>query len=231
MFEKTQNDVSLDCRDLYRKGCASSSQTDFDKSIALFNQALNQEPGFVECRQALRKAQLARTQLKNGFMDRAIEEVREIPELAEAEIYLHSNPLKAIRAAEQVLNHVPACVRAHKILAQAALKIGMFRTAFLSLDYVRNHGGTENIDVNLELANALAESGEVSRGLTICGRLLKEFPENRRVTRTLGRLSQLAFDEHTNSSKARRTVAKNYANISGTRNTKSSLKTRSAMAR
>ncbi len=51
-----------------------------------------------------------------------------------------------------------------------------------------------SIDINLELANALAESGEVSNGLVIYGHLLKEFPENQGVIRTL---STVAFEGHT----------------------------------
>jgi len=197
MREKNLNEVVPESRSLYQNGCAASDQGDLDKAIALFNQVLIQEPGLVECREALRKAQFARFEKNKGFMNHIIDEVREVPELAEAELYLRSKPLKAIQAAERVLNRIPTSVLAHKILAEAALKMSMYRTAFPSLDFVRSHGGTENIDINLELANALAESGDVSKGLTICGRLLKEYPENQRVTRTLGRLSKLAFDEET----------------------------------
>ncbi|HTV42080.1 MAG TPA: tetratricopeptide repeat protein [Candidatus Sulfotelmatobacter sp.] len=195
MREKTLNDVSPDCSGLYQSARAASARDDLDSAITLFNQALAREPGFVECREALRKAQLARFQNKNGFAH-AVDEVREVPELAEAQIYLWSRPIKAIWAAEQVLNRVPTNALAHKIVAAAALKSGMYRTAFLSIDFIRNHGGRDNMDVNLELADALAESGKTSEGLTICGRLLKEYPENPRVTRTLARLSSLAFHEH-----------------------------------
>lgn len=208
MREKTLNDISLAFRDLYQNGCVASGQGDFDRAIASFNQILNEEPGFVECREALRKAQLARAEKNDGFMRRAFEEVREIPELVEAQLCVHSKPLKAIRLAEQVLNRIPTSVLAHKIIADAALKSSMYRTAFLSLNFIRNRSKTENIDVNLELANALAESGEVSEGLTICGRLLKDFPENQRVIRTLGRLSRLAFDEPTNHHRPMRSAAK-----------------------
>lgn len=192
MQEKTLNEAASENRSLYQNACSLSGQGNWDQAIAQFNLVLVQEPGLVECREALRKAQLARFQKRNGFAH-AIDEVRELPELAEAEIYLHSKPLKAMNTAELALNRIPTSLLAHKIFAEAALKNGLFRSASLSLEYIRKHGGTEDIDVNLELANALAESGQVSRGLTICGRLLKENPENRRVTRTLERLSKLAF--------------------------------------
>jgi tetratricopeptide (TPR) repeat protein len=195
MNEKNLIEVTPECRGLFQNGCAASAQGDWDKAIALFNQALIQEPSLVECRGALRKAQLARFQ-KNGFVKHAFDELREALELAKAELYVDSKPLKAIGAAEHVLNRVPTSVLAHKIFAAAALKKGMFRTAFLSLDFIRTHGGRDDLDVNLELANALAESGQVSKGLAICGRMLKEFPKNPGVTRTLERLSKLAFDEH-----------------------------------
>ena len=197
MQEKSLNYVSPNWRDLYQKGCATLGRGDFNNAIIVFTQILDEEPGFVECRESLRKAQLMRAQ-NTGFLKHAIEEMREVPELAEAETLLHSQPLKAIRAAERVLNHVPNSILAHKILAQAALKANMPRTAMLSLDFILSHAHIK-LDVTLALADALVQNGQISEAMRLCGRLLKDYPGSRRVTRALSRFYKLAHDSQPNS--------------------------------
>ena len=66
-----------------------------------------------------------------------IQQICEVSPLAEAEIYLHSKPLKAIHAVEQMLNHDPTNVLAHKLLAQATLNVNMPRTALLAASVFR----------------------------------------------------------------------------------------------
>jgi len=61
---------------------------------------------------------------KNQFqhLKHFIQQICEVSPLAEAEIYLHSKPLKAIHAVEQMLNHNATNVLAHKLLAQGHLE-------------------------------------------------------------------------------------------------------------
>jgi len=197
MAEKDLNEVSKNWRELFRKGSTSLSLGDADTSIAAFNQILEAEPGLVVCREALRRAQLLRAQENNGSLQRAIGEVRELPELAEAEACLHIKPVAAIRAAENVLNRSPNCILAHKILARAALKANLPRTALLSLNFIYSRI-TESLDITLELVAALMRIGHTEEALSICGRLQKDYPTNRRVLRVLGVLAKNSFDEHTN---------------------------------
>ena len=199
--EKILGLVAADSRNLYQAGCDSINQGDLDGAISLFNQSLDKEPGFVLCREALRRAQLARARNRNGFFEHAWDEMCEIPELAEAEAYLHTQPLKAIHAAEQVLNNVPNNILAHRILAQAALKTNMPRTALLSLNFIYPRV-RESLNIALELASALGKTGHVREAISICGRLLKENPGSKRVTRLLGYFSRLAADEYPNSARA-----------------------------
>lgn len=189
--------VPASAQALCQKGCAALNQGDFDDAIAIFNQVLDMEPGFVECREVLRRAQWLRAQEKKGFLKQALEEVREFPELAKADIYLHSQPLKAIRAAEQVLNQIPDNVLAHKILARAALRADMPRTALLSLNFIYNRI-PEHLAITLELVDALARAGRIREASSVCGRLQKDYPDNRHVLRALGRVAKLAFDTRTN---------------------------------
>ena len=61
---------------------------------------------------------------KNQFqyLKHFIQEICEVSPLAEAEIYLHSEPLKAIHAVAQMLNRDPTNVLAHKLLARVRLE-------------------------------------------------------------------------------------------------------------
>ncbi|HTQ50115.1 MAG TPA: tetratricopeptide repeat protein [Candidatus Acidoferrales bacterium] len=197
MQEKIITFVPASAQALCQKGCAALNQGDFDNAIAIFNEALDAEPGFVECREVLRRAQWLRAQKNRGFLKRALEEVREFPELLEAETYLRSQPLKAIRIAEHVLNHIPNNILAHKILARAALGADMPRTALLSLDFIYYHVA-EHLAITLELVDALTRAGRIREAIAVCGRLQKDYPDNHRVSRALGRLSKLAFDTRTN---------------------------------
>ena len=58
MPEKTLNEMPRDLRDLYQKGATALQRQNFDYAIAIFQQILSREPGFLECRQALRAAQI-----------------------------------------------------------------------------------------------------------------------------------------------------------------------------
>ena len=193
VYEKNLSDVPAACGELYKKGVAALKQNHADSAIALFNQALEAEPGFVLCRGMLRRAQCARLQIQNSFLKNAVDELREIPGLADAEAHRNSAPLRAIHAAEQVLNRFPTSIRAHKILAQAALHADLPRTALLSLNYLNNQI-PEDLDVCLGLTEALARTGRLRDSIALCGRLQKDFPGDKRVYEALGRLAQLAFD-------------------------------------
>ncbi len=196
MAEKNLNDVSSTWRELYQKGCATLNQGDADAAVVLFNQVLDAEPKLVVCREALRQAQSLWAQSHDGLLKHAIQEVCEVPELIEAEAYLHTRPLKAIRVAEGVLNHLPDSIAAHKILARAALKANMPRTALLSLNFINSHT-TESAGSSLELVVALAQAGRTEEALSLCGRLQKDYPRNKRVLRALAGIAQVAFDERT----------------------------------
>ena len=61
MAEKSLNDVPRDLRDLYQKGTTALQRQNFDYAVAIFQQVLLREPSFLECRQALRAAQIRKS--------------------------------------------------------------------------------------------------------------------------------------------------------------------------
>ena len=57
MAEKNLNEILRDARSLYNRGTEALARENFDYAITLLNQALETEPGFFDCRKALRDAQ------------------------------------------------------------------------------------------------------------------------------------------------------------------------------
>ena len=58
MPEKSLKDVPRAVREYYEKGTAALQRNNLDYAIALYKQVLQQEPAFLECRQAMRAAQM-----------------------------------------------------------------------------------------------------------------------------------------------------------------------------
>jgi len=57
MAEKTINEISRDARMLFTKGSEAAQRDNLDYAIDLFNQVLEKEPEFFECRKSLRSVQ------------------------------------------------------------------------------------------------------------------------------------------------------------------------------
>src|SRR6266699_4173517 len=100
MAEKNLSDVPRDLRDLYQKGSMALQRQNFDYAIAIFNQVLQREPGFFECRQALRAAQFKQCG-GTGFFKKMLGGARSSPLVAKAQMTMRKNPLEAIQIAEQ----------------------------------------------------------------------------------------------------------------------------------
>ena len=61
MAEKSINEVSRDARLSFVKANEAAQRENLDYAIALFNQVLEKEPGFFDCRKALRAAQFQKS--------------------------------------------------------------------------------------------------------------------------------------------------------------------------
>ena len=57
MSEKTANEIPRDLRALFTKANEAAQRDNFEYAFALYCQVLEKEPGFFECRKALRAAQ------------------------------------------------------------------------------------------------------------------------------------------------------------------------------
>ncbi len=172
MPEKTINEVSREARPLYTKGNDAFSRENFGYAVALYNQVLEKEPGFFECRKQLRAAQ-AKNAGGGGFFKKMISGASSSPQVAKAQLALRKNPAEALVIAEQALNTDPTNSFAHRIIVDAAQALEMPRTAALSLEVLHKNSPKDKA-VAIQYATALADAGESGRGEQV----LVEFARN-----------------------------------------------------
>src|SRR5947207_15448980 len=102
MAEKSVNEISRDVRLLFQKGTEASSRENYDYALDLFNQVLEKEPSFFECRKALRNAQIRKTGGGTGFFKKAWSSASSSPMVAKGQMALRKNPAEALQIAEQI---------------------------------------------------------------------------------------------------------------------------------
>jgi tetratricopeptide (TPR) repeat protein len=132
MAEKTLVQIPVAQRELFDKGLAALQKNNLDYAVALFVQVLTAEPGFYECREALRAAQHKRAGTRGGGFFKKL--LGSANTLTSGRLALRSNPLEAILIAEEALNQDPSNMQAHDLLADAALQAQLPKTALLSLE-------------------------------------------------------------------------------------------------
>jgi tetratricopeptide (TPR) repeat protein len=183
-MEKQNKDLPHWRQKLYEKGKAAAQRQNWDYAIEIFSQVLWHEPAFYECREALRGAQFKKAGRTRGFFRKLLGQAGNSSRIAKARLFLQSNPLGAIEAAETVLNHEPQNVAAHKLLAEAALEVDLPRTAVLSLEIaMRNSPGDKALA--LRLGEALVQAGQMKRAETVYTELHQAYPENPEIARVL----------------------------------------------
>jgi tetratricopeptide (TPR) repeat protein len=188
MAEKTLNEIARDMRLLFQKGNDALNRENYDYAIDLFNQVLAKEPALFECRKALRTAQFKKAGGGGGMFKKFFSSATSSPMVAKGQMALRRSPGEALQIAEQILNHDPFSSGAHRIVVEAAKTMELPRTAALSLDIlVRN--SPKDMTLGIELANALAETGERARGEKILSELTRLYPTDQELMQALKDLS------------------------------------------
>lgn len=180
MPEKRLNEIPRPQRELYEKGNAALNKKNYDYAIAIYNQVLQNEPGFYECREALRATQFHKAGTGGGFFKKMFGTASSSPQLAKAQFLLRNNPTEALSVCEQVLNGDPSNGHAHKLLAEAAMELDFPKTAVLSLEIVFKNSPSDK-DVVLRLGLALAAAGNVTRADTIIADFQRAHPNDPEV--------------------------------------------------
>jgi tetratricopeptide (TPR) repeat protein len=188
MPEKSFNEVPRVERELFEKGIAAVQRNNLDYALVIFNQVLTKEPGFYECREQLRGAQFKKASGGGGFFKKMLGGVGNSSALAKAQIQLRSNPIEALRTAEEALNSDPNNVLAHKTLAEAALQADFPKTAVLSLEIARKNAPKDQ-ELALRLAEALVVLGNIPRAMTVYNELKRLNPHDTELDMRIKNLS------------------------------------------
>jgi tetratricopeptide (TPR) repeat protein len=194
MAEKTVNEVSREARLLFTKGSEAAQRDNTDYAISLFNQVLEKEPAFYDCRKALREAQFKKAGSGGtGFFKKMMSGAGSSPQIAKAKMVLGKNPGEAMAIAEQVLNGDPNNSSAHRIIVDAAQALELPHTAVLSYESLVKNSPKDR-DLAIAFAEALAAAGDISqsennRGEKILMDLLRDNPGDGELNTALKNLS------------------------------------------
>jgi tetratricopeptide (TPR) repeat protein len=193
MAEKSINEVPREARLLFIKANEAAQRENVDYAITLFNQVLEKEPAFFDCRKALRAAQFQKCGSRGGFFKKMLSGAGSQPQLAKAKMALSKNPAEAMAIAEQILNSDPNSSGAHRIIVDAATALELPHTAVLSYETLSNNSPKDK-DLAIAFARALAAAGDVSegeqnRGEQILMALLREMPNDGELNQALKDLS------------------------------------------
>jgi tetratricopeptide (TPR) repeat protein len=188
MAEKSLREVPRDLREAYEKGMAALQRDNLDYALAFFTQALNREPAFYDCREALRAAQFKKSGGGGGFFKKTFGGLSSSPMVAKAQLTLRTNPIEAINTCEQILNTDPTNVGAHKVLAEAAIAADLPRTAALSLKIALKNAPRDR-EITMLLGDALATAGQIDEAESVLGDFLRAKPLDAEVGQRLKNLS------------------------------------------
>ncbi|MEO7299773.1 MAG: tetratricopeptide repeat protein [Verrucomicrobiota bacterium] len=188
MGEKNLNEIPRPLREQYEKGVTNFQRQNFDYAIAILNQVLVQEPGFYDCRQALRATQFKKAGASSGFFKKVFSGASSSPMVAKGQMALRNNPLEALNIAEQILNGDPNSTSAHKLVADASLAADLPKTAILSLEILVKSSPKDR-ELNRALAEAYARSGLTAKAEGIYSDLLRANPNDPTIAQALKDLS------------------------------------------
>jgi tetratricopeptide (TPR) repeat protein len=166
MPEKSTAEIPRDVRDLMEKGKAAVQKENWDYALLFYNQALQKEPGFFECRQELRATQLTKASRNTSFFKKIVGTAGSSPLIAKVQLSVRKNPLEALATCEQILNNDPNNGLAHKFLAEAALNADLPKTAIFSLEHVRRSNPDDRAAA-LALANAYIAAGQLAKAESV----------------------------------------------------------------
>ncbi|MCD6050232.1 MAG: Tetratricopeptide domain protein [Verrucomicrobia bacterium] len=188
MPEKNTSEIPRDVRDLFEKGNAAVQKENWDYAFLFYLQALQKEPGYLECRQALRAAQVSKANRSTSFFKKVMGAAGSSPAIAKANMLVSKKPLDAIATCEDILNSDPNNTTAHNLLAQAALNADLPKTAIFSLENNRKNNPTDR-GVAMALANAYIAAKAFSKAENIYQDLLNKDRNDTEVANLLKNLS------------------------------------------
>ena len=177
MAEKTISQIPRPLREQYEKGKSAFDRHNFDYAIAIFNQVLEKEPAFYDCREALRASQFKKSGGSSNFLKKMWSGAGSQPLLARGQLALMKEPVDALKIAEQILNGDPNSAAAHKLLGEAAMLVDLPKTAILSLE-IATKNSPKDEEIKKNLARAYSAAGEGDKAEAIFAELMRLHPHD-----------------------------------------------------
>jgi tetratricopeptide (TPR) repeat protein len=188
MAEKTISQIPRHLREQYEKGKTAFDRQNFDYAIAIFNQVLEQDPAFYDCREALRASQFKKSGGSTTFFKKMLSGTGSAPLLAKGQIALMKEPKDALKIAEQILNTDPNSASGHKLLGEAAMLADLPKTAILSLEIVTRNAPKDE-EAKKNLARAYSAAGQGDKAEAIFTELMRLHPGDLKLVQELKDIS------------------------------------------
>ena len=188
MPEKTLQQIPRMWRDQYEKGVTAFQRDNLDYALTILTQVLENEPGFYDCRKALRATQFKKSGEKTSFFKKFVGTASSSPMIAKGQLALRSNPAEALNIAEQILNGDPHNSMAHKLLADAAMVCDYPKTAILSLEILIKNS-PKDAELQRELADAYTKIGEIKKAEGLFQELIRNNPTDPELNQAYKNLS------------------------------------------
>ena len=188
MAEKTISQIPRHLREQYEKGKTAFDRQNFDYAIAIFNQVLEQDPAFYDCREALRASQFKKSGGSTTFFKKMLSGAGSSPLLAKGQLALMKEPKDALKIAEQILNYDPNSAAGHKLLGEAAMLADLPKTAILSLEIVTRNAPKDE-EAKKNLARAYSAAGQGDKAEAIFAELMRLHPTDLRLVQELKDIS------------------------------------------
>ena len=176
MEEKSKKEVHPQARDYFDKGIAALRKDNLVYASKLFGQALKKEPGFFECREALRLNQFKSSEKKSRF-SKIFRKTTSSSLIPKAQLALRNNPVEAIEVAEQILCEDPYSVIGNKLLGEAATLANFPKTALFAWELVMKQLPGDKYNT-IKYCDALVGVGELAKADECCSELAKSYPED-----------------------------------------------------
>ena len=188
MPEKSVTEIPRPVRELFEKGKTAMVRHNLDYAIMHFEQVLQKEPAFYECRETLRAIQFKKAGASGGLFKKFMGGVSNQPMLAKGQLALNRDPLEALAIAEQVLSGDPNNTNAHRLIIDAALAADFPRTALLSAEILVKNNPKDR-ELKLKQAALYGTLDQVAKAEAIYTELLRVTPNDAEVAQAFKNLT------------------------------------------
>lgn len=188
MPEKSLSEIPRPLREQYEKGVAAFQRENYDYAITFFQQVLEKEPAFFDCRQALRATQFKKVGASSGFFKKVWGGASASPLMARGEIALRRNPAEAASFAEQILSSDPNSSAGHRLLAKAALACDLPQTAIFSLEILIKNSPND-LEIAEQLAKVYLNLGQVNKAEELYNQLVAARPNDPNLAQAMKNLA------------------------------------------